>query len=158
MGKGKMVICTILLLCTVCFFSGCQERTGTPEESPYYAFQGVRIGTAFGDAQDVFGAYENRIAEDAHLVQYLYAHFFVITAQKGDREEITTIVLRSNAVGTEEGVSIGDGREKVIETYGADFTEEQGQMTYVKQDTALTFLVDEEGIVLSITYSRIAEE
>ena len=162
MGKGKKVICTILLVCTLCGLWGCKERTGEPKpaENPYYAFQGVRVGTAFSEAQAVFGAYENRIQEDATLTTYMYPHFMVVTAAPKNEEIITTIVLRSNAFATEEEVAIGDTRETVIEKQGENFVEDtvQGQMTYVKKDTALTFLVDAEGIVLSITYSQIAEE
>lgn len=161
MGKGRKVICTILLACTLCCLWSCKETSGEPKptENPYYAFQGVQVGTDFSQAQAVFGAYENRIQEDTQTT-YLYAHYIVTTGTQGDREIVTSIVLRSNAVATEKEVAIGDTREKVIAAYGEDFIDDtvQGQMIYVKQDTVLTFLVDEEGVVLSITYSQISEE
>lgn len=162
MGKGKMVICVTLLVCTLCFLGACNQNpaTPTPEEKTHYEFQGIRVGDLFSDARETLGMYENRIQEDAALTTYMYSHFFVVTTQTGDQEVIISIVLRSNAVTTEEEVAIGDTREKVIEAYGEDFVDDtvQGQMIYVKKDTVLTFLVDEEGVVLSITYSQISEE
>ncbi len=162
MGRGKRVIGIILLVCTLCFLWGCKETPGQPKpaENPYYEFQGVRVGDDFSDAQAVFGAYESRIREDAVLTTYMYSHFMVVTATQQNKEIITLIVLRSNAFATEEGVAIGDTRETVIEKQGEDFIDDtiQGQMIYVKKDTVLTFLVDEDGVVLSITYSQIAEE
>lgn len=161
MGKGRMVIGMILLVCSLCFLWGCKKNptSSEPEKKPHYEFQGVRVGTDFSDAQAALGAYENRIPEDGQTT-YLYPHFMVITGMAQNKEIITSIILRSNAVTTEEEVAIGDTRETVIAAYGAEFIEDplHGNLIYTKKDTVLTFLIDAEGYVLTITYNQIAEE
>ena len=162
MVKGKMVICTILLVCTLCFFGGCKPQNPTvvpPAENPYFEFQGVRAGSEFSKGEAVFGTYENRIPAGDQIT-YMYPHFMVITGMVQNEEVITSIILRSNAVTTEEEVAIGDTRETVIAAYGAEFIEDplHGNLIYTKKDTVLTFLIDAEGYVLTITYSQIAEE
>lgn len=162
MGKGKMVICTILLVCTLCFFGGCKQRKPAvtpPDEKPYFEFQGVRVGTEFSIGEEAFGTYENRIPEGDQTT-YTYPHFMVITGMVQNKEVITSIILRSNAVTTEEEVAIGDTRETVLSAYGMEFIEDplHGNLIYTKKDTVLTFLIDADGYVLTITYSQIAEE
>ena len=162
MEKLNRRIGVIALVLTMCFLWGCQQRPASqqkPSEKTYYEFQGVRIGSEFAKVAAVFGEYENKVQEDTTLTTYMYPHFMVTTAQDRGKEILVSILLRSSAVTTEEGAAIGDMREQVIEKHGKNFTEDgEGNLIYTKKDTILSFLIDGEGYVLSITYSAILKQ
>ena len=66
--------------------------------------------------------------------------------------KIVKIVLTDDSVSTPEGISIGDGREAVIETYGKDYTENaSGTLVYTDGASQLMFGIT-DGSVSAIHY------
>ncbi len=90
---------------------------------------------------------------------YYYNGFEVYTYTEGDddKEYFFTVRLMSDAVSTTEGVSIGDKAEKVIETYGKEYTETSNQYVYADQNSKLSFKIV-NGEVTDIEYSMIFGE
>lgn len=84
--------------------------------------------------------------------EYTYAGFKFNTVNENGLNKIVKIVLTDDSVSTPEGISIGDGREAVIETYGENFTENaSGTLTYTDGAVKLMFGIT-NGCVSAIHY------
>ena len=154
----KRFISLALLLAMLVCFVGCD---GGSETKSYLFKSGdveIKVGgdanatvSALGEAQNVVetpscggGAEPDR--------EYTYAGFKFNTVNENGVNKIVKIVLTDDSVSTPEGISIGDGREAVIETYGADYTENaSGTLVYTDGETQLMFGIS-NGCVSAIHY------
>lgn len=154
----KRFISLALLLAMLVCFVGCD---GGSETKSYLFKSGeveIKVGgdanaavSALGEAQNLVetpscggGAEPDR--------EYTYAGFKFNTVNENGVNKIVKIVLTDDSVSTPEGISIGDGREAVIETYGADYTENaSGTLVYTDGVSQLMFGIT-EGSVSAIHY------
>lgn len=154
----KRFISLALLLAMLVCFVGCD---GGSETKSYLFKSGdveIKVGgdanaavSALGEAQNVVetpscggGAEPDR--------EYTYAGFKFNTVNENGVNKIVKIVLTDDSVSTPEGISIGDGREAVIETYGADYTENaSGTLVYTDGVSQLMFGIT-DGSVSAIHY------
>ena len=154
----KRFISLVLALMMLACFVGCD---GGSEVKNYVFKSGeveIRVG---GEANAVVPA----LGEAQNLVEtpscgggtepdreYTYAGFKFNTVNENGVNKIVKIVLTDDSVSTPEGITIGDGREAVIETYGEDFTENaSGTLTYTDGATKLMFGIS-NGCVSAIHY------
>ena len=153
----KFISLALLLAMLVCFV-GCD---GGSETKSYLFKSGeveIKVGgdanatvSALGEAQNLVetpscggGAEPDR--------EYTYAGFKFNTVNENGVNKIVKIVLTDDSVSTPEGISIGDGREAVIETYGADYTENaSGTLVYTDGVSQLMFGIT-DGSVSAIHY------
>ena len=150
----SFALACLLLVCVV----GCDGGEGA--KNYVFSSNGVEIKVggdanatveALGEAQNVVetpscggGAEPDR--------EYTYAGFKFNTVNKNGKNVIVKIVLTDDSVSTPEGITIGDGREAVIETYGEDFDENaSGTLTYTDGATKLMFGIS-NGCVSAIHY------
>ena len=70
-------------------------------------------------------------------------------------QKIYTYGSKDDVISTPEGIRVGDTPEKVVETYGEDYTDNNGSYTYEKDAMKLNFIV-EDGAVVSIQYKSNA--
>lgn len=82
---------------------------------------------------------------------YTYSSFELDTYPIDDKDYVSMILFKDDAVSTAEGISIGDSAEKIIQTYGEDSSQENGMTVYHKDGMKLCFIV-EDGSVSSIEY------
>ena len=82
---------------------------------------------------------------------YEYEGFEVETYEDGNTEKIYSIYFTDTNQTTTEGVCVSDSYDKMIETYGSDFTNDGTQYTYIKNNTCLEFIVENE-FITSIKY------
>ena len=154
----KRFISLALLLAMLVCFVGCD---GGSETKGYLFKSGdveIKVGgdanaavSALGEAQNLVetpscggGAEPDR--------EYTYAGFKFKTVNENGVTKIVKIVLTDDSVSTPEGISIGDGREAVIETYGADYTENaSGTLVYTDGVSQLMFGIT-DGSVSAIHY------
>ena len=154
----KRFISLALLLAMLVCFVGCD---GGSETKSYLFKSGdveIKVGgdanaavSELGEAQNVVetpscggGAEPDR--------EYTYAGFKFNTVNENGVNKIVKIVLTDDSVSTPEGISIGDGREAVIETYGADYTENaSGTLVYTDGVSQLMFGIT-DGSVSAIHY------
>lgn len=87
---------------------------------------------------------------------YTYADFQLLTYPKDDKDYVNSVVLKSDTVATQEGVSIGDTKAKVEEKYGKDFEDKNGAYVYTKGKSKLEFIFTDD-TVTSITYTAITK-
>lgn len=89
---------------------------------------------------------------------YTYSSFELDTYPTGDKDYISAVIFKDDAVMTPEGVGIGDSREKLAEAYGDGGTEEAGMIVYRKDDMKLCFIIQDDSIA-SIEYrSTVLDE
>ncbi len=113
----------------------------------------------WAEALAVFGQYETCIQEDSTVTIYTYPHFMVLTAQEENQEIVTGIRFRSSDVETARGSVIGDSKETIIKKEGKDYvTDGYSFLSYRKEKTVLSFMLDEDGSVYAIEYGRVVEE
>ena len=154
----KRFISLALLLAMLVCFVGCDGGS----ETKNYVFKSgdveIKVG---GDANAVVSA----LGEAQNLVEtpscgggaepdreYTYAGFKFNTVNENGINKIVKIVLTDDSVSTPEGISIGDGREAVIETYGAGYTENaSGTLVYTDGVSQLMFGIT-DGSVSAIHY------
>ena len=87
---------------------------------------------------------------------YTYSGFQIITYPNGEKDCVSTIILKDDSVSTAEGVSIGDSKEKIQEVYGSG-SEEGNMIVYAKGDMKLCFIMQNDEIA-SIEYrSKVLE-
>lgn len=81
---------------------------------------------------------------------YTYSGFEIDTYPNGDKDFVSTIILKDDSVSTAEGVSIGDSREKLEQAYGSG-SEEGNMIIYEKGGMKLCFIMQNDEIA-SIEY------
>ncbi len=153
----RFISLALVLMMLICFV-GCNGGS----ETKNYVFKSgdveVKVGgeanavvSALGEAQNLVetpscggGAEPDR--------EYTYAGFKFNTINENGANKIVKIVLTDDSVSTPEGITIGDGRDAVIETYGEDFTENaSGTLIYTDGETQLMFGIT-TGCVSAIHY------
>lgn len=154
----KRFISLALLLAMLVCFVGCD---GGSETKSYLFKSGeveIKVGGDANSAVSALGEAQNLVetpscgggAEPDR--EYTYAGFKFNTVNENGVNKIVKIVLTDDSVSTPEGISIGDGREAVIETYGADYTENaSGTLVYTDGASQLMFGIT-DGSVSAIHY------
>lgn len=88
---------------------------------------------------------------------YTYGSFEIDTYPVEEKDYISAIIFKDDAVATAEGISIGDLVEKVKDTYDG-YTEETGKIVCEKDGMKLNFIVQDDAVI-SIEYqSTVLEE
>jgi hypothetical protein len=135
---------------------------GCDKEEVNYSFKSGEVGFSVNHDAD---AVIEKLGDPIDLVEtpscgggeepdreYTYAGFKFNTVNENGLNKIVKIVLTDDSVSTPEGITIGDGREAVIETYGENFTENaSGTLTYTDGSTKLMFGIS-DGCVSAIHY------
>ncbi len=89
---------------------------------------------------------------------YTYGSFEIVTYPQGEKDCVSTIILKDDTVSTAENISIGSSRESVTNAYGTDYTEQGSMLVYHKEGMRLCILVEND-TVTSIQYnSTVLEE
>ena len=152
----KRFISLALACLMIVFFVGCDK------EEVNYNFKSGEVGFSVNHDAD---AVIEKLGDPIDLVEtpscgggeepdreYTYAGFKFNTVNENGLNKIVKIVLTDDSVSTPEGISIGDGREAVIETYGENFTENaSGTLTYTDGAVKLMFGIT-NGCVSAIHY------
>ena len=74
----------------------------------------------------------------------------------GDQDRVNMVVLCDDTLSTPEGLAIGDSKEKVESTYGADGYNGVNAYVYTQGDCTLTIIMENDK-VSSIQYGAVFE-
>lgn len=88
---------------------------------------------------------------------YNYNSIVIETYPKDGKDYISAVTVMDDSVETPEGVYIGSTPEDVKKAYGSDYKEVLSSYQYTKEDSTLTFVI-EDGSVASITYLAVVPE
>ena len=83
--------------------------------------------------------------------KYAYGSFELDTYPAKDKDFVSAVIFKDDSITTQEGVGIGDSREKMIEAYGGEGSEELGMTVYRKDGMKLCFILKDDSII-SIEY------
>ena len=151
----RFISFALALMMLVCF-------VGCDKEEVNYSFKSGEVGfSVHHDADAVIEKLGNPIdlvetpscggGEEPDR-EYTYAGFKFNTVNENGLNKIVKIVLTDDSVSTPEGISIGDGRDAVIEVYGDNFTENaSGTLIYTDGEVSLMFGIT-NGCVSAIHY------
>lgn len=82
---------------------------------------------------------------------YTYLHFEINTYPDGDKDIISSIVLKDDLIETPEGISIGMSKADMESAYGTEYETKGNMCVYTKEGMHLSFLVENDAIT-SIEY------
>lgn len=88
---------------------------------------------------------------------YTYGGFEISTYPLDGKDYISSIDLKDDTVSTTENISLGSTVEEMISVYGEDYTQSAGAYTYVKEESKLQFVVNNNDEIIGITYLAIVE-
>lgn len=89
---------------------------------------------------------------------YTYGSFEIQTYPQGDKDYVSVIILKDDAVSTAEGIYIGCSRENVTNAYGTDCKEEGSMLTFNKDGMKLCFLLENDTVTSIQYFSTVLEE
>ena len=87
---------------------------------------------------------------------YTYENYEITTYPDGEKDKIYTIYFLNAEAKTQEGVTVSDSLQKMLEIYGENYEIQGNQYTYTKGKTQLQFIVEND-VITSIQYSYITE-
>lgn len=89
---------------------------------------------------------------------YTYGSFVIETYPQGEKDYVSTITLKDDAVSTAENIYIGSSLADVTNAYGTDYTEQGSMLVYHKDGMKLCILMEND-VVTSIQYfSTVLDE
>ena len=88
---------------------------------------------------------------------YTYGSVVITTYPDNGIDYVYTIELKDDTVTTQEGLYIGATKDDVIAKYGEATTSTDNALVYEKDDSKLSFIMDDGTTVSSITYTAITE-
>ncbi len=140
------------------------ESTGAdtnPEEYFCFTYQGVELipGAVF-DASvlpEPESTYEvPSCAIEGMDVVYNYGLFEITVFDDGSKAVIYSIYMLDANTPTNEGLYMGDGSDVVANIYGTEYTEDGTEWSYVKGDTILSVIFNNDCVV-SIEFRMVTE-
>lgn len=89
---------------------------------------------------------------------YTYNGFELDTYPVGDKDYVSSVILKDDSVSTAEGICIGDSIEKLKQAYDGEGEESGGMLVYSKDGMKLCFIMQGE-FIISIEYrSTVLDE
>ena len=88
---------------------------------------------------------------------YTYGSVVITTYPENEIDYVYTIELKDDTVTTQEGLYIVATKADVIAIYGEATTATDNALVYEKDDSKLSFIMDDGTTVSSITYTAITE-
>jgi hypothetical protein len=77
------------------------------------------------------------------------------TYPRDEQDFVHTIHLKDDSLSIHGGIRLGSDIAEVISAYGNGYEESLGLYTYRKGDTYLSFMTDESGMVILISYGLV---
>lgn len=151
----------ILIIFTIIFFiSGCQKEESYINPTEYYTKYNsieIRPGTFFNNLIATLDEYNSYRIEQSNYYEgeatiYEYNTFEVETYFDNNIEKIFSIRFTSDNQLTNEGVRLGDSKEKMLNIYKNNYTNPDDNIfVYNLSNTNLSFTIEDD-IIVEIVY------
>lgn len=89
---------------------------------------------------------------------YTYSSFVIETYPQGEKDYVSTITLKDDAVSTSENIYIGSLLTDVTNSYGTDYTEQGSMLVYNKDGVKLCFLMENDTVTSIQYFSTVLDE
>jgi hypothetical protein len=124
----------------------------------YVRAEAAPLLAALPQPKDTFEARSCAFDDEGMETTYFYPGLELTTfCPENGQEWVLSVVLTDDSVTTPEGVYLGGTLEDIKKSYGDDFTQSGGQLTYTLGQGKLIFTCEEE-IITGIVYSLIIGE
>ncbi len=139
------------------------QDEASQEEEWSYTYEGMKIEIGKEFTKEKYGeeiSYSEiaSCAFDGLDKTYTYEHYEITTyPAENEKENILSIYFLDETIATDEGVSIGDSYDKMVEAYSDSYENHDNLYTYRKGDTLLNFIVENDTIT-SIEYTLDVEQ
>lgn len=147
--------------------TGGDQTGGTQSVSKGYVFQygGVKVSIDADMASVLEGLGEPGSYFEAASCAfegldktYTYGSFVIETYPQGDKDYVSAITLKDDAVSTAENIYIGSSLTDVTNAYGTDYTEQGSMLVYQKDGMKLCFLMDNDAVISIQYFSTVLDE
>ena len=147
--------------------AGTQTGDGVQTASKGYVFRynGVTVSVdadmadvleGLGEPNDYFEAAS--CAFEGLDKTYTYGSFVIETYPQGEKDYVSTIILKDDAVSTAENIYIGSSLTDVTNSYGTDYTEQGSMLVYNKDGMKLCFLMENDTVTSIQYFSTVLDE
>lgn len=89
---------------------------------------------------------------------YTYGSFVIETYPQGEKDYVSTITLKDDAVSTAENIYIGSSLADVTNAYGTDYTEQGSMLVYHKDGMKLCILMENDAVTSIQYFSTVLDE
>ena len=160
----KKVLMSALALMLLAGCGSSKSSSNTTSSSGYvFEVNGTTIAMmdTMSDVEDAIGEplqdpeIANSCAFDGYDGTYVYGSYYIYTAKcdkTNNVEKVSGIDLKDDSVSTKEGIALGDSKDKVVEAYGDDYKDNNGEYVYTSGDMTLSFQFDSSDNVSNISY------
>ncbi len=152
----------LILILSLFLVAGCskeEEKVAPPTEFyPTYRSIDIKPGTMFDNVIANFGEANATRTEPSSYVDsdatiYEYDYFEIETYYDGNVEKVYSIRVTSEEQPTNEGVRIGDTKEKMISVYGNEYQSVENILYfYTMQNSSISFTLENDIIVQIVYY------
>lgn len=144
---------------TISVENGGNEGSGNVSGDFGFTYSGVRIvmNTDSAPILEALGSDYSYYESDSCAYQgmdkiFTFPHFAIYTYPDGDKDMVSSVEFKTDAVATEEGIRIASStRDDVIAAYGSDYQESDGIIKYTRGNCVISFKI-EENAVAGIVY------
>jgi len=171
--KNKIILILTAILAMSLMMTGCGSNTADSQEASSQSAGEAGFIFESGDTKVVMNAETTDILESLGKETdyfeaescafkgidktYTYSGFRLYTYPVDEVDYVLSVEFMDDSVSTTEGLSIGDTKEKVIETYGEDYEDSESSIIYTKGKSQLKFILDSGEVISSIEYLAVTD-
>lgn len=89
---------------------------------------------------------------------YTYGGLELDTYPIEDKDYVSSVIFKDDTLTTMEGIGIGDSVSSVEDTYGTQWSDEDGMMVYEKDGMKLCFIVEDDAVISLEFRSGVIDE
>ena len=149
--KKILILITSIILLTGCNISNSKTEPTIEEYKLTVNNIELKPQLFFNNIRSTVGIYNSYHYED-DIVVFEYDSFEIGTYFENNVEKIFFVRITNEDITTDEGIKIGDTKEKMIKVYGKEYTEELNKYIYKLNNTSLSFIIDND-IIIEIEYN-----
>lgn len=146
--------------------AGNQNTEGQPASKGYvFQYNGVTVSVdadmavvleGLGEPNDYFEAAS--CAFEGLDKTYTYGSFVIETYPQGEKDYVSTVILKDDAVSTAENIYIGSSMADVTNAYGTDYAEQGSMLVYHKDGMKLCILMENDTVTSIQYFSTVLDE
>ena len=149
--KKILILITSFILLTGCNISNSKTEPTIEEYKLTVNNIELKPQLFFNNIRSTVGTYNSYHYED-DIVVFEYDSFEIGTYFENNIEKIFFVRITNEDITTDEGLKLGDSKEKMIKVYGKEYTKELNKYTYKLNNTSLSFIIDND-IIIEIEYN-----
>ncbi len=150
--KIRKIIAILTIILISINFSACQNKKNaakTPTTEYYLNYHDtiIKLNSNYTNVIATIGLSNDSRQENDEISIYSYDDFEIETSLENNIEKIKSLWFTSENITTNEGIKIGDTKEKMEQTYGHATTNQDNVYVYNLNGTNLSFVTENDKII-----------